>query len=81
MEDVSPSDSVDKSLAGTLMGTLTTIKFDGSHAMHEYITEMTITAARLRSMRMEVSESFLVQFIINSFFLVWSIPNKLQQYK
>ena len=33
-------DSTDKSLAGTLMGTLTTIKFDGSCTIHEHITEM-----------------------------------------
>ena len=48
------------------MDMLTTIKFDDSRTMHERVTEITNTAARLRSMGMEVSASFLVQFIINS---------------
>ena len=39
VEERSQSDSADKSIAGTLMGTLTTIKFDGSRTMHEHVTE------------------------------------------
>jgi len=40
------SQTADKSLSGTLMSTLTTMKFDGSHTMHEHVTEMTnITAS------------------------------------
>jgi hypothetical protein len=50
----------------TLMGTLTTIKFDGSRTMHEHIIKMTNIATRLMSLRMNVDENFLVQFIINS---------------
>ncbi|XP_020262634.1 uncharacterized protein LOC109838616 [Asparagus officinalis] len=46
VEDLSQSDSADRSIAGTLMGTLTTIKFDGSHTMHEHVTEMTNTVAK-----------------------------------
>ena len=65
-KESSHSEIADKSLAGTLMGTLTTMKFDGSRTMHEHVTEMTNLAARLKTMGMEVSESFLVQFIINS---------------
>ncbi|XP_072951691.1 uncharacterized protein [Typha angustifolia] len=38
--------SADKSLAGTLMAKLTTIKFDGSQTMQEHIIEMTNIAAR-----------------------------------
>ncbi|XP_019261759.1 PREDICTED: uncharacterized protein LOC109239623 [Nicotiana attenuata] len=60
------SQTADKSLAGTLMGTLTTIKFDGSRTMHEHVIEMTNIAARLKTLGMEVDENFLVQFIINS---------------
>ncbi|XP_047266012.1 uncharacterized protein LOC107867886 [Capsicum annuum] len=60
------SQTADKSLAGTLMGTLTTIKFDGSHTMHKHVIEMTNIAARLKSLGMEVEQNFLVQFIINS---------------
>ena len=29
----------EKSLVGILMATLTTIKFDGSHSMHEHVIE------------------------------------------
>ncbi|KAH0661448.1 hypothetical protein KY284_026379 [Solanum tuberosum] len=60
------SQTTDKSLAGTLMGTLTTMKFDGSRTMHEHVIEMTNVAARHKSSRMEVEQNFLVQFIINS---------------
>jgi len=60
------SQIVDKSLAGTLMSTLTTMKFDGSRTMHEHVIEMTNIAARLKFLEMAVDESFLVQFILNS---------------
>ncbi|XP_047257516.1 uncharacterized protein LOC124889599 [Capsicum annuum] len=60
------SQTTDKSLAGTLMGTLTTMKFDGSRTMHKHVIEMTNIAARLKFLRMEVEQNFLVQFIINS---------------
>ena len=66
VENISKSESADKSRAGTLMAMLTTIKFDGSRSMHEHVTEMINTAAKLKSMGMEVGEKFLVQFIINS---------------
>ncbi|GAV67989.1 hypothetical protein CFOL_v3_11492, partial [Cephalotus follicularis] len=36
VENLSPFESVDKSRAGTLMGTLTTLKYDGSRTMHEH---------------------------------------------
>jgi len=35
------SQTADKSLAGTLMSTLITMKFDGSRTMHERVIEMT----------------------------------------
>jgi len=35
------SQTTDMSLAGTLMSTLTTMKFDASHIMHEHVIEMT----------------------------------------
>ncbi|GAV75815.1 UBN2_2 domain-containing protein, partial [Cephalotus follicularis] len=65
-KNISQSESADKSRAGTLIGTLTTIKYDGSRTMHEHVIEMANIVARLRSMGMKVDESFLVQFIINS---------------
>ena len=60
------SQTADKSLVGTLMRTLTTMKFDGSRTMHEHVIEMTNIAARFKSLGMNVDENFLVQFIINS---------------
>ncbi|XP_075076904.1 uncharacterized protein LOC142163508 [Nicotiana tabacum] len=58
--------STDKSLAGTLMVELTTMKFDGSCSMQNHIIEMTNIAARLQTLGMKVNDSFLVQFILNS---------------
>jgi len=53
------SQTVDKSLTGTLMSTLTTMKFDSSRTMHEHVIEMTNIVARLKSLRMEVDENSL----------------------
>ena len=39
------SQTADKSMAGTLMSSLTTLKYDGSRTMHEHILEMTTLAA------------------------------------
>ncbi|XP_049394460.1 uncharacterized protein LOC125858676 [Solanum stenotomum] len=58
--------SADTSLAGTLMAELTTMKLDGSRSMQNHIIEMTNIAARLRTLRMKVDDTFLVQFILNS---------------
>ena len=44
------SQTADKSLAGTLMSTLTTMKFDGSRTMHEHVIKMTNIAAKLKSL-------------------------------
>ena len=55
-----------KSLARTLMSTLTTMKFDGSRSMHEHVIEMTNLSTKLKSLGIEVDESFLVRFILNS---------------
>ena len=48
------------------MGTLTTMKFDGSRTIYEHVLEMTNIAARLKFLGMEVEQNFLVQFIITS---------------
>ncbi|KAL8128992.1 hypothetical protein V2J09_018147 [Rumex salicifolius] len=66
VEESSQSGSVDKSVAGTLMSTLTNMKFNGSRTMHEHVVEMKNIAARLKSIEMEVNENFLVTFILNS---------------
>ncbi|XP_051146375.1 uncharacterized protein LOC127261971 [Andrographis paniculata] len=60
------SQTADKSLAGTLMATLTTIKFDGSRSIHEHVVEMKNLVARLKALGMTVDDNFLVQFILNS---------------
>ena len=48
------------------MSTLTTMKFDGSHTMHEHVIEITNITAKLKSLGMVVDENFLVQFTLNS---------------
>ena len=40
--------TADKSLAGTLMAKLTTMKFDGMRGIQEHVLEMTNLAAQLR---------------------------------
>ena len=57
---------VDKSLAGTLMAELTTMKYDRSQGMQQHIIEMSNITARLKTLGMTVDDSFLVQFILNS---------------
>ena len=60
------SQTTDKSLAWTLISSLTTMKFDNSHTMHDHAIEMTNIATRLKTLGMTVNENFLVQFILNS---------------
>ena len=75
------SQIVDKSLARTLMGSLTTMKFDGSRTIHEHVIEMTNIAARLKSLEMEIEQNFRVQFIVNSFHLSMTFSNELQHHE
>ncbi|RVX22568.1 hypothetical protein CK203_012513 [Vitis vinifera] len=56
----------DKSLAGTLMAELTTMKYDGQKGIQQHILNMTEKAAKLKALGMSMDESFLVQFILNS---------------
>ncbi|XP_012831506.1 PREDICTED: uncharacterized protein LOC105952491 [Erythranthe guttata] len=65
----------DKSLAGTLMAELTTMKYDGDKGIQEHILNMTDKAAKLGALGMKVEESFLVQFILNS------LPSKFGPFK
>jgi len=50
--------TADKSLAATLMSTLTTMKFDGFRTIHEHVIEMTNIAAKLKSPRMTMDKNF-----------------------
>ncbi|XP_022889107.1 uncharacterized protein LOC111404548 [Olea europaea var. sylvestris] len=52
------SQTADKSLTGTLMCTLITMKFVGSRTMHEHVIEMSNIAARLKTLGMTVDENF-----------------------
>ena len=54
------SQITNKSFAGTLMSTLTTMKFDGCCTIYEHIIGMINIAARLKFLRMEVDKNFLV---------------------
>jgi len=60
------SQTADKSVVGTLMSTLITMKFEGSRTMYKHVIEMTNIATRLKTLRMTMNENFLVQFILNS---------------
>jgi len=61
------SQTVDKSLAWTLMSTLTAMKFDGLRTMYEHVIKMTnIATTRLKTLGMTMNENFFVQFILNS---------------
>ncbi|KAE9585540.1 hypothetical protein Lalb_Chr25g0290031 [Lupinus albus] len=66
IKEYSQSDITDKSVVGNLMTELTTKKFDWSQPIHDHVTSMANLAAKMKGMRMEVTEAFLVQFIINS---------------
>ena len=52
------SQTTDKSLAWTLISSLTTMKFDNSHTMHDHAIEMTNIATRLKTLGMTVNENF-----------------------
>ncbi|RVW44256.1 Retrovirus-related Pol polyprotein from transposon TNT 1-94 [Vitis vinifera] len=49
----------DKSLAGTLMAELTTMKYDGQKGIQQHILNMTKKAAKLKALGMSMDESFL----------------------
>ncbi|OIT01053.1 hypothetical protein A4A49_60010, partial [Nicotiana attenuata] len=58
--------SSDKVLASTLMKRLSSMTFDRSHTVREHIMEMRDIAAKLKSLEVDMSEPFLVHFILNS---------------
>uniref|UniRef100_A0A803MAV9 Retrovirus-related Pol polyprotein from transposon TNT 1-94-like beta-barrel domain-containing protein n=1 Tax=Chenopodium quinoa TaxID=63459 RepID=A0A803MAV9_CHEQI len=65
--------SADKSLAGTLMDELTTMKYDGQKKQH--ILNMSEKAAKLKALGIGIDKSFLVQFILNS------LPSQFEPFK
>lgn len=58
--------SSDKALASTLMNKLSGMKHNNPRSVREHIMEMRDIAARLKSLEIEISESFLFNFILNS---------------
>ena len=54
------SQTANKSVVGTLISTLATMKFDGSRTMYQHVIEMTNIAARLKTLGMDMNESFLI---------------------
>ncbi|GAV57660.1 UBN2 domain-containing protein, partial [Cephalotus follicularis] len=56
----------DKALANTLMMKLSGMRFDNSKSVREYIMEMRDIAAQLKSLEVEILESFIFHFILNS---------------
>ncbi|XP_074293728.1 uncharacterized protein LOC141620869 [Silene latifolia] len=66
VKECSQSDLADKSIVGSLMSELTTKRFDWSQPIHDYVTHMSNLAAKLKTLGMDASDTFLVQFIINS---------------
>ncbi|XP_071906054.1 uncharacterized protein [Coffea arabica] len=58
--------SSDKALASTLMKKLASMTLDKSRSVREHIMEMRDIVAKLKSLKVEISESFLVHFILNS---------------
>ncbi|GJU48216.1 hypothetical protein Tco_1217771 [Tanacetum coccineum] len=52
--------SADKTLARTLMAELTTMKLVGLKSMRQHVLDMINTATRLKTLDMNVDDSFLV---------------------
>ncbi|RVW51338.1 hypothetical protein CK203_075501 [Vitis vinifera] len=65
----------DKALASTLMTKMCSMKFNGTKGVREHIMEMRDIVAQLKSLEIEMSESFLVHFILNS------LPSKYGPFK
>ena len=67
--------SSDKALASTLMSKMCFMKFNGTKGVREHIMEMRDITTQLKSLEIEMSESFLVHFILNS------LPSKYEPFK
>ncbi|RVX14397.1 hypothetical protein CK203_017243 [Vitis vinifera] len=58
--------TLDKALASTLIMKFTSLKFIGIKGVREYIMEMRDVVAQLKKLEVEMCESFLVHFILNT---------------
>ena len=59
-------ETFDKALVSTLMINTCSMKFTSTKGVHEQVTKIRDIAAQLKSLEIEMSESFLVHFILNS---------------
>ena len=71
----------EKALASTLMTEMCSMKFNGTKGVCEYIMEIRDIAAQLKSLEIEMSESFLVHFILNSLPFEYALFNILDNTK
>ncbi|KAF5482002.1 hypothetical protein F2P56_002604 [Juglans regia] len=67
--------SSDKALASTLMNKLSVMKHGKSKSVCEHIMKMRDIAAQLKSLEIQISDSFLVHFILNS------LPTEYEPFK
>ena len=58
--------TLDKALASTLIMKFTSLKLIGIIGVHEHIMEMRDIVAQMKKLEVEMSESFLVHFILNT---------------
>ncbi|RVW61183.1 Retrovirus-related Pol polyprotein from transposon TNT 1-94 [Vitis vinifera] len=58
--------TLDKALASTLIMKFTSLKLTGVRGVREHIMEMRDIVAQLKKLEVEMSESFLVHFILNT---------------
>ena len=76
VKEYSQSDITDKSIVGNLMSELTTIKFDWSKPIHDHVTSMTNKATKLRTMGMDVSDTFFWSNSSSILFLLNLVSSK-----
>ncbi|XP_043705442.1 uncharacterized protein LOC122655303 [Telopea speciosissima] len=67
--------SVGKSLVGTLMGKLVTMKYNGSSGIAHHICEMANLATQLQKLNQKMNELFLIEMILQS------LPDKFEPFK
>lgn len=67
--------SSSKTHASTLIMRMITSKYDGSNGVREHIMQMIDIAAKLKGMEMEISDNYLVHFIMTS------LPLKFNAFK
>jgi hypothetical protein len=61
--------SSDKALANTFMDKLSMIKHHKSRNVYGHIMDMRDVVAQLKSLKVDIFESFLIYLILNTFFL------------